>query len=209
MGLLGRILRRGRYVWEGRGDLRDLRRPVNRRRVLAAGSSACPAGVLMKRDVIALARQAWVLSSLVAALALRADQACARPEGEKVQYEYREDLKPVVGLLRQGRVALGHLDPKGNFLPLPKVEPIDPRQPFSGPAYTIINRPTRPNEPVYEFRSGLLVKGKLTEAGDFVPDEGGKVIALRDYRYGKEAPRIYNLPGKFVERKGGAPPKGK
>jgi hypothetical protein len=163
----------------------------------------------MKREVTALARQAWVLCALVAALALGADPACARAEGEKVPYEYREDLKPYVGLLRQGLVALGHLDAKGNFVPLPKVEPIDPRRPFSGPAYTIINRPTRPNEPVYEFRSGLLVRGKLTEEGDFVPDEGGKVIPLRAYRYGKDAPRIYNLPGKFVERKGGAPPEGR
>jgi hypothetical protein len=163
----------------------------------------------MDRDVTALARQAFVLCSLVAASGFVADRACAQPEGEKVQYEYREDLKPYVGLLRQGRVALGHLDAKGNFIPLPKVEPIDPRNPFSGPHYTIINRPSRPNEPVYEFRSGLLVKGKLTEAGDFVPDEGGKVIPLRAYHHGKEAPRIYNLPGKFVERKGDAPPKGK
>jgi hypothetical protein len=163
----------------------------------------------MERDVTALARRACVLCALVAALALVADQACAQAEGQKVQYEYREDLKPYVGLLRQGLVALGHLDPKGNFIPLPKVEPIDPRNPFSGPAYTIINRPIRPNEPVYEFRSGLLVKGKLTEEGDFVPDQGGKVIPLRDYHYGKEAPRIYNFPGKFVERKGGTPPKGK
>jgi hypothetical protein len=163
----------------------------------------------MERAVTALARQACVLCALVAASALGADQACALAEGEKVRYEYREDLKPYVGLLRQGRVALGHLDAKGNFIPLPKVEPIDPRNPFSGPAYTVINRPTRPHEPVYEFRSGLLVKGKLTEEGDFVPDEGGKVLPLRDYRYGKGAPRIYNLPGKFVERKGGAPPKGR
>jgi hypothetical protein len=161
----------------------------------------------MKRDVTALARYAWVLCSFASALG--ADRARAQAEGEKVQYEYRQDLKPYVGLLRQGLVALGHLDPKGNFIPLPKVEPIDPRNPFSGPTYSIINRPTRSNELVYEFRSGLLVKGKLTEEGDFVPDEGGKVIALRDYNYGKEAPRIYNLPGKFVERKGGAPPKGK
>jgi hypothetical protein len=161
----------------------------------------------MDRDLTALARQACVLCALVAGSALGADPAGAQAEGEKVQYKYHEDLKPYVGLLRQGLVALGHLDSKGNFIPLPKVEPIDPRKPFSGPAYTIINRPSRPNEPVYEFRSALLVKGKLTGEGDFVPDEGGKVIALRDYHYGKEAPRIYNLPGKFVERKRGAPPK--
>jgi hypothetical protein len=159
------------------------------------------------KTVNALVRLACVLYSIWGVLGLGGGQAHAEPGGEKVRYEYRQDLKPYVGILRQGLVTLGHLDAKGNFIPLPRVEPIDPRKPFSGPGYTVINKPARLNEPVYEFRSGRLVKGKLTEEGDFVPDEGGKVISLGDYRYGKEAPRIYNLPGSFVEQKGGATPK--
>jgi hypothetical protein len=30
----------------------------------------------------------------------------------------------------------------------------------------------------------------------------GRVIDFKDYRYGKSAPRIYNLPGKFEKRGG-------
>jgi hypothetical protein len=159
----------------------------------------------MKHHLNALVGFACVLGSVCAVSGLNAGQGPAEPSGEK--YEFQEDLKRYVGLRRQGLVTLGHLDAKGNFIPLPRVEPIDPRNPFSGPAYTIINAPGRPDEPVYEFRSGRLIKGKLTEEGDFVPDEGSKVISFRDYQFGKDAPRIYNLPGRFVERKGRAAPK--
>jgi RNA polymerase sigma factor (sigma-70 family) len=92
---------------------------------------------------------------------LSAVQGPAEAGGEK--YHFQEDLKRYVGLLRQGLVTLGHLDAKGNFIPLPRVEPIDSRNPFFGPVYTIINAPGRPDEPIYEFRSGRLIRGKLTD----------------------------------------------
>jgi internalin A len=55
-------------------------------------------------------------------------------------------------------------------------------------------------EDVYEYRSGRLVKGTLLENGTFVPELGGKVIDFKDYHYAKDAPRIYNLPGRFVKK---------
>jgi hypothetical protein len=121
--------------------------------------------------------------------------------GDK-QYEYQEDLKRYIGNLREGQIILGNLDARGNFVPLPRVKPIEVGQPFSGPAYTIINRPLKPNEPVYEYRSGVLIKGTLDTEGNFLPEVGSKVLPFKDYRYGKDAPRIYNLPGKFVEKAG-------
>lgn len=64
----------------------------------------------------------------------------------------------------------------------------------------IVNMPARENELVYEFRSGGLVKGRLTDNGNFVPAVGSKVISFKDYRYDKDLLRIYNLPGIFVKK---------
>ncbi len=58
---------------------------------------------------------------------------------------------------------------------------------------------TLENEPVYEYRSGRLIKGELDKEGNFLPDLPGKVIDFKDYRYSKTAIRIYNLPGSFVK----------
>jgi hypothetical protein len=53
------------------------------------------------------------------------------------------------------------------------------------------------NEPVYEYRSGLLIKGELNWNFEFVPEKGSTVIAMEDYEISDASPRIYNLPGTF------------
>jgi hypothetical protein len=53
---------------------------------------------------------------------------------------------------------------------------------------------------VYEFRSGRLIPGDIDDDGNFIPTVGGKIIDFKDYRYGPKAPKIYNLPGKFVKK---------
>jgi hypothetical protein len=118
----------------------------------------------------------------------------------RVSYQFAQDLAPYVGVLRHGKVWLGHLDAAGNFLPEPRVAPLDPGAPFSGPQYVVINKPTRPNEPVYEYRSATLIRGVLDNEGNFIPEIGTKVISIKEFQYGPNALRIYNLPGKFVKK---------
>ena len=38
-------------------------------------------------------------------------------------------------------------------------------------------------------------------SGDFVPDLGGKIIDFKEYRHSKDAPKTYNLPGRFELKK--------
>src|SRR5262245_27092651 len=88
----------------------------------------------------------WV-SSFAAGLAAQGD-------GQESQFTYQEDLKRLVGVLRQTKVFLGHLDGRGNFTQLAGSQPHEVNAGFSGPEYTLINAPIQPNEPVYEYRSG-------------------------------------------------------
>jgi hypothetical protein len=119
---------------------------------------------------------------------------------EEKQYEYREDLKRLVGVTIGKATYLGHLNAAGTFVPLPGYKPTGPGG--SGPGYDLINGVgiRKDTEPVYEFRSGILIKGKLDGDHNFVPEIGSTIISIKDYRYSKDALRIYNLPGTFVEK---------
>lgn len=120
------------------------------------------------------------------------------------------DLTHLVALVRGYRFWLGHLNPDGDFVP-------DFDNPTAGfrikhvpaglPAFTYLNKPSRDGEPVYEYRSGRLIKGVLWEDGTFVPEIGSQVIGLKEYRPGTGWPRIYNLPGRLVPKKAGRGPR--
>jgi hypothetical protein len=69
------------------------------------------------------------------------------------------------------------------------------------PPFQIINARRPGREQVYEYRSGQLIKGELDKEGNFVPELGSKVMSFKDYRAGKEALQIYNLPGRFVKKR--------
>lgn len=60
-------------------------------------------------------------------------------------------------------------------------------------------RPNK-NPHVYEYRSGVLVPGKLQEYSAFIPEVGGKIIDFKDYKYTPDGPQIYNLPGFFMKK---------
>jgi hypothetical protein len=47
----------------------------------------------------------------------------------------------------------------------------------------------------YEFRSGFLIPGKIVKM-KFIPEEGGRIIKLEDYKPNKDERFIYNLPGR-------------
>lgn len=123
-------------------------------------------------------------------------------------YKYRHFGKELLAIYRQppGLLYLGHLDAKGNFVEDRQHPPRKPNAvPFSIPPFRVINYPTfwppaNGKEPVFEYRSGALIKGHLYTDGNFVPEVGSRVIRFEDYREVKDAPRIYNLPGKFVPK---------
>jgi hypothetical protein len=128
--------------------------------------------------------------------------AAVRKLLESVEYEYVEDLKTMVRHRCGDMMYIGYLDAAGNFYPdadYPRGWPA--RRGGNFPIARVTNGPfVLPEDRVYEFRSGRLILGVLKENGDFIPDLGAKVIPFKDYRYSKDALRIYNLPGKFVEK---------
>jgi hypothetical protein len=47
---------------------------------------------------------------------------------------------------------------------------------------------------------GCTLCWRANDDGSFFPKLGSKVIDFKDYHYSKDGPRIYNLPGRFVEK---------
>jgi len=131
------------------------------------------------------------------------------------RWEFKQDLERSVGLLRGGLIFVGKLDEDGTFVFDPSKTPLDPKEMEAAKLdVPIINVPqtepirknhdgvyvtVTPPESVMEFRSGWLIRGKLTAEGDFVPDAYGKVTEFRSQWTGPGGVRIYNLPGRFVE----------
>jgi hypothetical protein len=88
-------------------------------------------------------------------------------------------------------VQIGRLDRAGGFVEDKDVKAV------------LLNGPSRPREPVYEYRSGRLIPGVLEEGGRFVPDVGGTVLPMETYLHDytpDKARRVYNLPGRIVKR---------
>src|SRR4051812_21820442 len=75
-------------------------------------------------------------------------------------------------------LSIGKLDRKGNFLPDPRMMNLRGGGSSGVPPFTMIN--SHDDEPVYEFRSGRLIKGRIDKEGWFVPDVGEKVIRFED-----------------------------
>lgn len=112
-------------------------------------------------------------------------------QDEKVEYKFRTDVPTMCSIVLAGRLYTGALDARGNFVWDPALS-----AGISGPG--ILNMSD--DEPVYEYRSGYLIKGVINEHLKFVPELGSKVTSFKDYRYSKNAIRIYNLPGEFREK---------
>ncbi|HZU39191.1 MAG TPA: hypothetical protein VFA18_24915 [Gemmataceae bacterium] len=117
-------------------------------------------------------------------------------------YTFVQDLRPRYMMDYDDTVVWGHLDAAGNLVP-------DPGEAVNGAGgfglttarqFVYLTRPTKPNEVVYEFRSGKLIPGTIDIVAHFVPTVGAKVIDFKHYHYGQDARRIYNLPGRFVKR---------
>jgi hypothetical protein len=115
------------------------------------------------------------------------------------EYEFVQDTGRLVELIQGETESIGKLDASGNFVPDKRWFQLKKGQPLvSGPATTLINGLAQKG--VYEFRSGRLIPGDIDDKGNFIPTVGGRIIDFKDYRYGPKAPKIYNLPGKFVKK---------
>jgi hypothetical protein len=112
-------------------------------------------------------------------------------------------------------IDVGRLDAAGNFIPQsyednsrlfrippPPKNPVDEQPIIELIKVPVINDPAdgAEVETVYEFRSGSLIKGSLYKDGGFKPELGSRIISFEDYHYSPSAPRIYNLPGRFVPK---------
>jgi hypothetical protein len=122
-------------------------------------------------------------------------------DSEQGGYEFVEDTDRWVAMIQGKTQSIGKLDREGNFIAdalFVQLERQDkPRS--TDPDYLLLNAPAQ--EGVYEFRSGRLILGDLDEDGNFVPRPARSVVDFKDYHYSSKAPKIYNLPGKFVPKK--------
>jgi hypothetical protein len=123
----------------------------------------------------------------------------------------REPAEPAFARVAGNVMEFGTLSSQGEFVPY-KHLPVIPR--FNVPKHRSITDPDylkRPfvyniprdgkkTEPVYEYRSGRLIKGTLHAYGNFEPEVGSYVTRFKDYTpYDRR--RIYNLPGVLVKEK--------
>lgn len=113
------------------------------------------------------------------------------------EYVFVEDTNRTVSFTRGEHIFMGELDSQGEFHERNRY---DRNTPLTSPG-DILYFPRPKSFPVYEYRSGRLIKGVIDTDGYFVPDLDSKIIAFKDYKYTPEAPRIWNLPGRF-EKKG-------
>ena len=122
------------------------------------------------------------------------------------QYEYVKDTDRYVGLVYKGGVSVGRLDGNGNFLPEPSMINLTGFK--SGlPQYTLLVRGLQRGRPLYEYRSGRLIRGVLDKDGNFIPELGSTVIGFEDYLKAYQPDKslkIYNLPGKIIKKGGKA-----
>jgi hypothetical protein len=133
---------------------------------------------------------------VIPALSILIATAAGVSNSSTEEYVFVEDTDRTVIIIRAESVFEGKLDRRGEFLGRLTGKLTD-ATPLRG---DIIARGARKAVPAYEYRSGRLVKGVIDVEGNFVPDLGGKVTDFKDYKYAPDAPRIWNLPGRFEKK---------
>jgi hypothetical protein len=120
-------------------------------------------------------------------------------DAENGEYEFVQDSRQWVMMIQGDTQSIGKLDESGEFVAdRAFLQQERHKQSSVEPDYVVINAPAQKG--VYEFRSGRLIPGDLDEDGNFIPTLGSRVIDFNDYHYSPKAPKIYNLPGKFVRK---------
>ncbi|HEX4614029.1 MAG TPA: hypothetical protein VH092_37955 [Urbifossiella sp.] len=124
-------------------------------------------------------------------------------------YRFVPDAERLVGFTRDGTLQVGKLDARGEFHRVSEHKTGELGVVvYRGPAFDPLAGAGGKGAAVYEYRSGVLIPGRIDGSGHFVPDEGGRIIRFPDYQYSPAAVPVWNLPGRFervppAERKGG------
>jgi hypothetical protein len=141
-----------------------------------------------------------VLSSfrIAAPRAEASGEDAARITNEEVTYI--PSLWRGVAIVRGNIEIVGHLDSTGRFIEDVAADTYDLQKTAMIICSPIVINWARVTEVEYEYRSGRLVKGHMDVRGNFAPEVGAKVTSFKDYRPGKD-PVIWNLPGRFKEKK--------
>lgn len=134
-------------------------------------------------------------------LAAGAAPGCApnalSPRAEGAEYVFVPNTDRKVRICRGELLLVGRLDAEGSFRELVRYKR---GQQLTGGVGGVLINDTMPDgspRPVYEYRSGMLIKGELHDDGSFVPEIGSTIIPFKDYRYAPDAIPIWNLPGRF------------
>jgi hypothetical protein len=121
------------------------------------------------------------------------------PAPASQQYVFVQHLDRIVAVRRGFWVSYGQLNADGELIADGKHHA--GRREANLPYRLIANELTYEQpKACYELHSGRLIKGAMTKAGSFVPEEGSTVIRFEDYHYAPDALPIWNLPGYFTRR---------
>lgn len=110
------------------------------------------------------------------------------------EWRFVPDVIRQVAILSGDEIRIGRLNSNGEFNQSTsrKLNMF-----YSGPNYTVLNTGGLIPEPVYEYRHGMLIPGRMKVGGAFIPQPGEVVIKFSEYKYSKTSVRIWNLPGHF------------
>ncbi len=138
------------------------------------------------------------------------EAAKAETVSQESAYEYRPYGSRIVGITRETSVAFGRINDKGTFIENREIAVLPYNKQMHITLKTadgkevsvpILNHPRSPKEAVYEYRSGVLTAGRLTDDGEFLPVEGAVVFqSYAAFAYSEQERRIYNYPGEFVKK---------
>ena len=142
--------------------------------------------------------------SLVLAILMSDRPACSDPPKER--YVFVENIDRWVAVNRGEWHLVGKLNKDGDFVAdfmwkKGQGKSLTPTETLNSAVFT-----SNPQK-AYEFRSGMLIPGKIERDGRFVPEVGGKIVAFKDYEYDPNSPTtipIWNLPGVFLTEKDAA-----
>ena len=128
-------------------------------------------------------------------------------EGSTPKYKFMLDIQRLVGIGKEDGVLIGKLDREGEFHQMRRIEfqvlPLGDETPplkvffYRGPGYEMLNGFSSTPHKVYELRTGMLIPGTIQAWGNFIPEEGGKIVKFSEYRHSPLARQIWNLPGRF------------
>ena len=153
-----------------------------------------------------MTRRMLAMIILFVFLAANVSNPSAGSDPPKEKYVFHENTSRWVAVDRGEWHLVGKLNKDGDFVAdfmwkKGQGKSLTPTETLNSAVFT-----SNPQK-AYEFRSGMLIPGKIERDGRFVPEVGGKIVAFKDYEYDPNSPTtipIWNLPGVFLTEKDAA-----